>query len=118
MSLKDLQQGETILKEENAIYLKGKINVQPGWLTLTNKRLVFIKSGNYFFGLIGMLFKSLRGGKLFNIPLNEIQGYSNEKYGLNKKVLGLDTAQQGHIKFALSSQYQNWEQYLMQVIKK
>ncbi len=118
MPLKDLQPGETILKEESAIYLKSKINIQPGWLVLTNKRLVFIKSWNYLFGLIGLLFKSLRGGKLFDIPLKEIHTYSNEKYGLNKKVLGLETEKEGHIKFALSSQYRGWEQYLMQVIKK
>ncbi len=108
----ELQPDENLIKEETAIYIKNKIIVQPGRMYLTTKRLVFIKSYNYLFGLIGLLFKTLRGGILFDIPLKDIIQYENAKYGINKKVLGLKLQDGREPKFVLSSKYEEWEQAL------
>jgi len=105
-----LQQDENLIKEETVSYIKNKLHVQFGRMYLTTKRLVFVKNMNPFFGLIGMLFKSLRGGVLFDIPLSDISSYENVKYGLNKKVLGLKLTDGRELKFALSSKYEEWEQ--------
>ncbi|MDP2624574.1 MAG: hypothetical protein Q8P27_00125, partial [Candidatus Peregrinibacteria bacterium] len=98
-----------IVKEETALYIKSKLNVQAGRIYLTNKRLVFIKSMNPMFGLIGLLAKVNRGGLLFDIPRKDITRCENLKYGLNKKVMGLTLVDGQEIKFIISSDYTTWE---------
>jgi len=113
----ELQQDENLIKEEAAIYVKSKIIVQMGRMYLTTKRLVFIKNANPFFGLIRLLFKSLRGNILFDIPLKDITHYEKSKYGLNKRVLKLKLQDGQEPKFILSSKYKEWDQTFKSVGK-
>ncbi len=103
-----LESGEQIIKQETAIYIKGKIRGYPGKLVLTNNRLVFQKTMNFMFGLLGMLISSIRGRVLIDLPLSSIAGVERTKFGLNKNVLLLKAKTGEEHKITISKTIEEW----------
>lgn len=105
----ELAEGGQIIRDENAMYLKSKINAQSGRLVLTDRRLVFLKNRANMFGLIGALFLSKGGKVLFDIPLDEVHEWSQSKHGRNDKVIALSTGDGSQLRFITAKPYQEWD---------
>jgi hypothetical protein len=108
----DLTPGEQVIKDEMGMFIKSKLHVQPGQLVLTNKRFVFVKNMNFMFGLIGLLFKTLRGGVIHDIPLENIKSHAQDKFGVNTKVMKLTLSDGQELRFVLNSPYEEWASLL------
>ena len=82
---------EKIIKQEKVGYLKSKMMLLPGVLTLTEThlRLEAHKTGVSGFGIIGAIIKRKVESKTFgfNVPLSDVTSIFQGKHGVNKNVL-------------------------------
>lgn len=101
-----LKSDEQIIKQESVMYLKSSLNVMAGILYLTNHRLVFERSRNMMFGLIGLLAKANRGGVVLELPRGDIAGAVQGQHALNHKMLVVTTTSGTEYKF--NAKYQDW----------
>ena len=113
-----LEPGEQIVKEgKGSTYIKGKLNNSQGNLVLTNRRLVFDQMSPivYMFGILGMLLLGplLPKKTVVNLPLGQIASFSRGKFGLNKNVMVLGTADGTQYRFGVSK-FDQWAPVLTQ----
>ncbi|HEX6819091.1 MAG TPA: hypothetical protein VF120_12005 [Ktedonobacterales bacterium] len=107
-----LEPGEQIVKEDKrSTYIKGKMNSSQGSLALTSQRLVFDRMSPvaYLFGALGMLLLGplLPKKTVVSLPLGQIASFSRGKYGFNKNVVVLGTADGAEYRFGVSK-YDQW----------
>ena len=90
-----LQAGEQAIKGDSASYVKGKLSVWPGVLTLTNQRLVFDQRNAIAsaFGLLGALVLGpiLPRRVVVDLPLGQIASFSRGQYGRNQNVVAINS---------------------------
>jgi hypothetical protein len=113
-----LNDGEQVLKEDgSARYSKGKLNVSPGKLVLTNQRLGFERNNPVAaaFGLLGMLLLSpiLPRKLVVDLPLGEIASFARGKYGINQNVVVVTTREGQEYRFIVSK-FDAWTPVLAQ----
>jgi hypothetical protein len=95
-----LEADEKEIFNEVGLWSKAKLNAQPGRLTLTNKRILFVKNSNPFAGLlIRLLFKKQGSHVTHDISLKNLKNYEQVTYGINKNVLSLDLNDGTNVKF-------------------
>ena len=100
---------EGIIKNESALWMKSKLNAQPGRLYLTNNRIVYVKNANPFAGLlILLLIKSTRNKILYDIELGTIKDISRESFGANKNIMAITHGSDQTVKFSVNN-FENWE---------
>jgi hypothetical protein len=112
---KEELQTEGIIKEESVGYLKSSLNMLPGNLVLTPRRIVLDahKASVNIWGLIGMLFKHKAGkdSTIFNLEHSNIQSVVQGKHGVNKNVLEIKDNQNNTYKIIVKD-YPDWESAL------
>ena len=91
-----LQDGERVVKGDGARYIKGKLNVMPGVLTLTDRRLVFDQRNAVAsaFGLLGALVLGpiLPRRVVVDLPRGQIASFARGQYGRNQNVVTINSA--------------------------
>jgi hypothetical protein len=97
MAKLELEEGESILREDGASLVQGMLQVVSGRLICTNDRLVFVDQNMIFllFGLLGYLLSKLfpSGKVVFEKDLNAIKAIARGKYGWHKHVLVVETGE-------------------------
>lgn len=82
---------EKIIKQEKVGYLKSKMMLLPGVLTLTEThlRLETHKTGVSGFGIIGAIIKRKVESQTFgfNVSLSDVTSIFQGKHGVNKNIL-------------------------------
>ncbi|HKS69732.1 MAG TPA: hypothetical protein VJQ45_04900 [Ktedonobacterales bacterium] len=111
--------GEQILLEDGyARHVKGKLNLVPGKLILTNQRLAFERRSAVAssFGLLGMLILGplLRGKVTVDLPRMQLASFSQGKYGRNQNVVRIVGTDGTEYNF-LVSKFDQWASRLTQV---
>ena len=105
-----LQDGEKVVRGDTASYVKGKLNVASGKLTLTDRRLVFEQSSVIAsaFGLLGALVLAplLPRKVVMDLPLGQVASFSRGQYGLNKNVVMI-TARDGK-EYRFAAKFESW----------
>ncbi|HYG52698.1 MAG TPA: hypothetical protein VD905_17430 [Flavobacteriales bacterium] len=105
-----------ILKEENVGYLKSKMNLLQGKLSITANHLVLTahKTTVNLFGVIGALLKSRveKEFQVFKLSLKDIQKIENGKHGMNKGVLEI-TDNKNQTYRILVKNYADWENTIL-----
>lgn len=114
-----LQPGEKELLNETGLWNKAKLNAQPGRLVLTSQRILFVKDANPFAGpLLKLLMKKQDRHLVQDISLKDICSYSNQSFGLNKKIVSLVLASGETVNFSTSSEYAVWSSKLNELVKR
>jgi len=112
-----LNDGEQLIKAEGARYAKGKLNVMPGVLTLTDRRFVFDQRNAVAsaFGLLGALILGpiLPRRVVVDLPLGQIASFARGKYGINQNVVVVTTPEGQEYRF-LVSKFDAWTPVLAQ----
>lgn len=114
-----LEASEQILFEDGyARYVKGKLNLVPGKLILTNQRLAFERRSPVAssFGLLGILILGplLRGKVTVDLPRMQLASFSQGKYGRNQNVVRIAGTDGAEYNF-LVSKFDQWASRLTQV---
>lgn len=94
-----VQPNEQVLKQAQSMYFKSALKGIKGILYVTNQRVVFERTINAMFGLIGLLAKSNRPGVEVDMPKANVVSAEQTKVGLNSKVILLKTANGEEYKF-------------------
>jgi hypothetical protein len=113
-----LNDGEQVFKEDgSARYAKGKLNVSPGKLVLTNQRLGFERNNPVAaaFGLLGLLLLSpiLPRKLVVDLPLGQIASFTRGKYGINQNVVVVSAHDGAEYRFIVSK-FDAWAPVLAQ----
>ncbi|HEX6798718.1 MAG TPA: hypothetical protein VF116_13500 [Ktedonobacterales bacterium] len=113
-----LETGEQILFEDGfARHVKGKLNLVPGKLILTNQRLAFERRSVVAssFGLLGVLILGplLRGNVTIDLPRMQLAAFSQGKYGRNQNVVQLVSTDGTEYTFTVSK-FDQWAHHLTQ----
>ncbi len=113
-----LNDGEQVLKEDgSARYAKGRLNVSPGKLMLTNQRLGFERNNPVAaaFGLLGMLLLGplLPRKLVVDLPLGQLASFARGKYGINQNVVVVNALDGAEYKFVVSK-FDAWAPLLAQ----
>lgn len=100
-----------IIKEEKVGYLKSKVMLMQGTLTLTETHLKLEahKTGVSGFGVLGSLLKRKVESETFgfNVPLSDITSVTQGKHGVNKNVLEIELIDQIEYRI-LVDDYSKW----------
>ncbi len=111
-----LQDGEQVVKAEGARYAKGKLNVMPGVLTLTDRRLVFDQRNAVAsaFGLLGALILGpiLPRRVVVDLPRGGITSFVRGQYGRNQNVVTITAAGSNDYRFLAT--FEAWAPVLAQ----
>lgn len=103
---------EEVIKEENVLHLKSKINALQGTLYLTPKRLVLESHKTTVGGgVLGILLKSRVEKKNhgFEFELSDITQLMQGKHGLQKNVLEVSSNKGEKFRVVVKN-YQEWEE--------
>ena len=109
------KQIDEILKKESVGYLKSKLNLQQGTLSMTASKITLEahKAGTGGFGLLGALLKSKveKSNNIFELGFKDIQTVAQGKHGVSKNVLEITDKQNVTHRIMVKS-YEEWEQAL------
>jgi hypothetical protein len=111
-----LNQGETIVKQEKVMYAPGVI-AKGGMLILTNQRLAYEKNWNMYMGLLGMLMGPIGAKVEFEASLKQLKKFERTTFGLNKNVANIDFGDGEARRFILTSSFEDWAEALKQAKK-
>jgi hypothetical protein len=110
-----MTQNDSVIKQENIGYLKLKINLQQGTLTLTNSAVALDahKTGVSGLGLLGAFLKKKveKNNTVFNLAFADIKTVAQGKHGMQKNVLEI-TDQQNNTHRIIVKDYADWESVL------
>lgn len=102
---------EKIIKQEKVGYLKSKMMLMQGVLTLTETHLKLEahKTGVSGFGILGAIIKRKVESEVFgfNVPLSDVTSISQGKHGVNKNVLEITLIDQIEYRI-LVDDYTKW----------
>ncbi len=109
-------QSEGLIKEEKIGFLKSKLQMHPGVLFLTNKRIVCetTKPTVTLGGIAGLIISLLVKNKpktIFDIENKTIQSVTQGKHGLAKNILEISDMNNNTYKILVKS-YPEWEELL------
>lgn len=103
-----LEAGETQIRTERGMVIRGKMRGYSGVLTLTDRRLMFRRVFNPLLGLIGALIPPLRGGTMFDLALDRIASVERGKHGRNDRVILVGDAEGNTHKVIVSKTVDEW----------
>jgi hypothetical protein len=82
-----LAAGETVLATSSAGWIESKLQMMPGQVWLTDRRLEFHGSKGLFTALFGLIGRAYAKRKVLSVPLEGIARAERTSFGRNKNVL-------------------------------
>ena len=100
-----LQAGERLIKSDAAGYIKGKLGMVNGVLTVTDRRLVFDQNHPLVaaLGLLGVLVlgRILPRKDIVDLPLSQVVSFSRGKLGINRNILSIQAIDGREYRFSV-----------------
>ncbi len=109
----ELQDGESVIRDDKGMWLKSKLRGFGARLCLTDRRLVIARTGIPALGLIGMLFNK-QGTVSVELSKAEVTGVEPSSHGRAKNVLEFTTKDGTAYKFIAGTPFEEWKSAIEQ----